>query len=244
VPYIEAAGAARIYYEIEGEGPSVLLVHGGTGTSEYDWELQRDQLSEDYRLVLMDMRGHGRSNDPEWLLGIEQIGKDVVQLVDELGERPAAIIAFSVGASAVMRLLALEPDLTDAFVTIGPSPSPKPERVTQIDEGPWPQELIELRHEHGDVDHWRRLRSRLVRSVWRDPAPMTDDELARIAMPTLVVAGDRDSIEPVETAVRICRALPRGELLVLPGAGHFAHRDRPEEFNAVVERFLARHLPR
>src|SRR5439155_1148029 len=82
----------------EGVGPLVMLVHGGTGTGAYDWEFQRGRLAQRYRLLVPDVRGHGRSNDPEWLLGIDQIGEDVLRLIDEVGERPAAVIAFSIDA--------------------------------------------------------------------------------------------------------------------------------------------------
>jgi pimeloyl-ACP methyl ester carboxylesterase len=245
VPYAEAAGGARLYYELTGEGPLVLLVHGGTGTGAYDWEFQRERLAQRYRLLVPDVRGHGRSSDPEWLLGIDQIGEDVLRLIEEVGERPAAVIAFSIGATAVLRLLVRRPDVTDAFIAIGPSLRPYPERVDEIDKGPWPAKLVALEHEHGeDANHWRRLRSRLVRSVWRDSEALTDEELAGLTIPTLAVYGDRDPIEPPDTGLGLARALPRGELLVLPDAGHFVTRDRPEEFIVAAEGFLARHIAR
>jgi pimeloyl-ACP methyl ester carboxylesterase len=242
VPYVEAAGDARLYFEQEGEGPLVVLVHGGTGTGAYDWEHQRPALARSYRVVTPDLRGHGRSNDPHWLLGLEQIGEDLLRLVDELGERPAAVLAFSIGASAVLRLLTRRPKLTRAFVAIGASTRGDPERVERIVTGPWPAGLIALRHEHGeDADHWQRLRRRLARS-WADDQRLGPDELARVALPTLVVCGDRDPIEPVETALELARALPLGELLVAPRAGHFVARERPAELTLAVERFLARAL--
>jgi pimeloyl-ACP methyl ester carboxylesterase len=60
--------------------------------------------------------------------------------------------------------------------------------------------------------------------------------------PSLICCGDRDRIEPVETAAEIARSIPAGELLVLPRAGHFAQRDRPVAFNAAVSDFLDRVL--
>jgi pimeloyl-ACP methyl ester carboxylesterase len=56
------------------------------------------------------------------------------------------------------------------------------------------------------------------------------------------VCGDRDRVEPVETALSLCRLLPRGELLVLPDCGHFVSRERPAELSAVVDGFLSRVL--
>jgi pimeloyl-ACP methyl ester carboxylesterase len=243
MPSFAAAGAARIHYDDEGSGPLVVLLHGGTGTGAYDWEFQRGPLSNRFRLVIPDMRGHGRSSDPEFLLGPEQIGEDLLGLIDHLGERPAAIVAFSVGATATLRLLCRRPDITDAFVTIAASLHARPDRVQGIVEGPWPSGLTALHHEHGSgPQHWRRLRERLSASFWRDFEAIDDDDLAGMTVPTLAVYGDRDPIEPVEIGLRIARAVPEGELLVLPGAGHFISRSHPEELNLHVLRFFERRL--
>ena len=241
MPVLKAAGGAEIHYDVEGDGPLVLLVHGGTGTGAYDWEFQRAPLARRYRVVTPDLRGHGRSSDPQWLLSVEQIGEDIVALIDELGRRPAAIVAFSIGATAMLRLLCRRPDLTSAFVAVGASPKGHPERVPGIVNGPWPRELRELRHEHGDgPEHWKALRRRLAES-WSGAHDLTAEDVAAIEIPTLVVCGDRDVIEPVETGLWLMRHVPNGELLVLPGAGHFVMRDRPREFTVAVEEFLARH---
>ena len=58
------------------------MVHGGTGTSAFDWEFVREPLSTRYRLLLTDVRGHGESSDPHERLGIGQIGDDVASLLE------------------------------------------------------------------------------------------------------------------------------------------------------------------
>lgn len=244
MPTVDVAGNAQLHYEIEGEGPLVLLVHGGTGTGSYDWEHLRGPLAQRYRLLIPDLRGHGRSSDPEWLLGADQVGDDILALLDHVGARPVAAIAFSIGAASMLRLLSRRPDLTDAFVAIAPSLQSRPERVAGITSGPWPQGLVDLRHEHGeDAEHWKRLRNRLAKEFWQDFEAFTDEELALIPVPTLAVWGDRDPIEPVETGLRLARTMPAGEILVLPNAGHFIPRGRADELLPVLEHFLARHLP-
>ncbi|MCW3064044.1 MAG: alpha/beta hydrolase fold-containing protein [Solirubrobacterales bacterium] len=236
--HLQAAGGALLHYDDEGTGPLVLLVHGGTGTGAYDWEYQREPLARRYRIVTPDLRGHGRSSDPDGRLGLEQIARDTLDLVDALGERPAAIVGFSFGATAILRLLCSGADVTDALVMIGASQVGRPQDVESIVNGPWPRELRALPHEHTE---WRRLREAMARS-WADELHLDDEELRRVSIPALVIAGDRDTIEPVETALALDRALPRGELLVLPGCGHFATRQRPAEVNVAIEGFLARHL--
>ncbi len=236
----ETADGARLHWVQQGAGPRVLLVHGGTGTGAYDWELVRPALSESHRLMVLDLRGHGRSSDPGERVGLGQIVDDVRSLLVAEGGCDA-IVAFSIGASATLALLCSEPELTRAFVCIGASMAGDPDRVEEFSTGPWPSSLRALRHDHArDDDHWKRLR-RAFASSWAD-LHLDDAALARVEIPTLVVCGDRDRIEPVETALQLSRALPRGELLVLPDCGHFVPRQRPDELCAAVLGFLDRAL--
>jgi pimeloyl-ACP methyl ester carboxylesterase len=242
MPGLRLSDGARLFYRDEGAGPVVLLVHGGTGTGDYDWEFLRPALAPHYRVICPDLRGHGRSSDPGWALGMDQIGADMVALMGAIGERPRAIVSFSIGGSAMLKLLCRRPELTDAFVGVGLSRAGDPGQVETIVNGPWPRALIALEHEHGDgVDHWRRLRERMA-SSWAHQLALSDADLARVAIPSLVCCGDRDRIEPVSVAESIAGSLTRGELLVMPAAGHFAIRDRPEIFAAAVSDFLGRHL--
>lgn len=231
---------ASLYWEEEGDGPRVLMVHGGTGTSAYDWEFVREPLALHHRLLLSDIRGHGHSSDPHGLLSIEQIGNDVAALLEHCGGCDA-IIAFSIGASAVLELLCRRPSLTRAFVCIGASTTGDPSQVDTILSGPWPSSLKQIEHLHGTGDdHWRGLQAALAHS-WADHN-ITTEELAALDIPTLVVCGDRDRVEPLETALSLSRTLPRGELLVLPDCGHFVSRQRPAELSVAVDGFLARAL--
>jgi pimeloyl-ACP methyl ester carboxylesterase len=240
--YLTRPDGARLHYRDEGTGPTVLLVHGGTGTGDYDWEFVRPKLVRRYRVITPDLRGHGRSSDPEWRLSLDSIAEDMLSLIEAVGEHPVTVVAFSIGASAMLRFVCQRPDISDTFVFIGASTVGDPERVQSFIDGPWPAELVALEHEHGaDADHWRRLR-RAMATTWGQDLALEDSDLARIIAPTLVVCGDRDVIEPVESAVALARALPAGELLVLPGAGHFVIRDRPAEFTVGLEGFLDRNL--
>ena len=234
------ADGASLYWEEEGEGPRVLMVHGGTGTSAFDWEFVRGPLAQNYRLLLTDVRGHGESSDPDRRLGIGQIGDDVASLLERCGGCDA-IMAFSVSATAVLALLCRRPSLTRAFVCIGASVTGDPSQVDAILSGPWPTSLKRIEHRHAtDADHWRRLQAALAHS-WAD-FRLTADDLGALDIPTLVACGDRDQIEPVEVALSLSRSVPRGELLVLPDCGHFVSRQRPVELSAAVDGFLARVL--
>lgn len=235
-----APDGASLYWEEEGAGPRVLLVHGGTGTGAFDWEHVRGPLARDHRLLVADLRGHGRSSDPHGALGLSQIGEDTEALLHAAGGADA-IVAFSIGASAMLALLARRPMLTRAFVAIAGSTDGDTAQAERFATGPWPAELVALRHEHGaDDDHWRRLRRAMALSWGQHHVP--EPALTGLRLPTLVVCGDRDRVEPPETALRLTRLLPRGELLVIPSCGHFVARERPEPLVREVRAFLDRTL--
>jgi pimeloyl-ACP methyl ester carboxylesterase len=237
----ETDDGAELFWEELGEGPRVLLVHGGTGTGAYDWEYVREPLAESHRLMVLDMRGHGRSSDPRKLVSLAQVGADIRSLLRAQGGGCDAIIAFSIGASATLALLCEEPGLTRAFVAIGASRMGDPSRVEEFSTGPWPSALQALRHEHGTGDdYWKQLRSAFATS-WAD-LHLDDAALANLTLPTLAVCGDRDRIEPVETALALTRTVPQGQLLVLPDCGHFVPRQRPAELTVAVRGFLDRVL--
>jgi pimeloyl-ACP methyl ester carboxylesterase len=199
-------------------------------------------LSRRYRVITPDLRGHGRSSDPEWGLSLDTIASDMVALTESLGVHPRALVTFSIGGSAMLRMLCGRPDFADAFVGVGLSRAGDPGQVEAIVNGPWPRALMALEHEHGGgSDHWRRLRERMS-STWADDLSIADDDLANLNIPALICAGDRDRLEPVSVAQSIVEALPAAELLVMPAAGHFAIRDRPEVFAAAVLDFLDRHV--
>ncbi len=237
---VSTPDGARLVWDEEGNGPRVLLVHGGTGTGAFDWEFVRPRLRERHRLLIADLRGHGRSSDPEGRLGIGQIGEDVETLLEAAGGCDV-IVAFSIAASAMIALLCRRPELTRAFVSIAGSIMGDPGRVEEFADGPWPSDLVALRHEHAtDDDYWRSLRAAMARS-W-GAHRVTDAELAGLTVPTLVVAGDRDRVEPLATALALRERLPVAELLVIPGGRHFVPRERPELLAGEITEFLGRRL--
>ena len=240
---VVAPDGARLVWDEEGDGAGgsrILLVHGGTGTGAFDWEFVRPLLRERHRLLVADLRGHGRSSDPEGRLGIGQIGEDVESVLEAAGGCDV-IVAFSIAASAMISLLCRRPDLTRAFVSVAGSIMGDPGRIDEFAGGPWPADLVALRHEHGTGDdYWRSLRNAMAHS-W-GAHRVTDTELAGLTVPTLVVAGDRDRVEPLATALALRERLPVAELLVIPGGRHFVPRERPVLLAGEITHFLDRRL--
>jgi pimeloyl-ACP methyl ester carboxylesterase len=113
MPYFDNDGV-KIYYEIEGEGPPVVMIHGFSGNLESGWKETNwvETLKHNYRLILLDCRGHGKSDKPhaDSDYGLKMLD-DVIKLMEHLSIEKANLFGYSMGASIVFRLLLSKPQI-------------------------------------------------------------------------------------------------------------------------------------
>ncbi|MFV0463920.1 MAG: alpha/beta fold hydrolase [Nostocoides sp.] len=234
------APGARIWVTEGGSGVPLVLIHGGTGTADHDWGPVLGELRRHHRVVTMDMRGHGRSHDPDIELGIDRFGLDLVHVMRALGIPRAVLIGFSVGANSLLKLVSARPELALGLITIGASVAGDASRVPHILAGPWPDDLIQLNHEVGDgPDYWQRLRVALAHD-WANNLDLTDERLRQITCPTLICHGDRDRVAALDEAIHLHRTIGGSELFVAPRCGHQLQLERPQMFIDAVLGFVER----
>ena len=234
----------RIAVTERGTGVPILFLHGGTGTGEVDWGVLAERLSRHYRTLVVDLRGHGLSPNEGHAIGIVRFGLDVAHVLRALGAPRAVLVGFSVGGNTFLNLLARDPRLALALVTIGASARGDASRIERIMSGGWPAYLTEVEHEVGHgPEYWRDLRAALARD-WAHNFELSDESLRRITCPVLVCHGDADRIQEIDFAHHLVETLPNAELFIAEGAGHAVQLDRPELFAERLEEFLARVLPR
>ena len=236
----------RLYYEEEGKGPPVLLLHNYFGTVEA-WNAQREALSREYRVVIADARGHGRTAYPGGRLRLIDFADDVAQLIRFLDIAPTHVVGSSQGAKIGLHLAREEPRLVRTLVAVDPPHLAEPTTqayMKRVEEAfPTNEERLESEHAGQEPGH---VRSVLLRNFILDKEETPRDhaeaiELAgRISCPTLIVGGDNDPVFPVWRAVELWERIYDSELLVLPRAGHFPHHTSPEVFNEVLLAFLRR----
>lgn len=236
------ADGVELHVEESGSGEPLLLLHGLTGTGA-DWEHVFDlaALSERYRVIRPDARGHGRSS-PAGEFTFRRCALDVLALMNALGLEKTRAVGMSLGAKTLLHVATEAPDRISKMVLVSATPRfPEATRALFCAAAAAPHTPAEwtamrARHFHGDAQ---------IAALWALPARLADmsfsaEQLSAIVAPTLIVAGDRDPLYPVELAVELYRGIANAKLYVVPGGGHGPIFDTEREaFNARALDFLA-----
>jgi pimeloyl-ACP methyl ester carboxylesterase len=237
-------------HDAEGSGLPVLLTHG-YGASRRMWDPNRAATSP-HPTITWDMRGHGESDAPDdpSLYSHELTMDDIAALLDVAGAERAVLIGMSLGGFMSLGFRLRSPQRVAALVLVDTGPGfRRPEaregwnawardRADQLERDgldalPGGREQRGVDHVHGAEGLAHAARGMLAQ---QDEAVF--ESLGEVSVPTLVVVGAEDQQFLAAADVMEAR-IPDARKVVLPGAGHAANVDAPEEFNAAVAEFLA-----
>jgi len=217
----------EMYYETDGSGEPLLLLHGGTGCHENWAHAGRDLFAHEYSLILPDARGHGRTTNPQKTITHRQCALDTLALLDHLGVRECRAIGLSMGGNILLHMATLEPERVRAMVLVSATmyfPEQARAIMRQVpapsEQPPQAWEAMRKSHKLGDdqiIALWDWTRE-MQHSY--DDMNFTPASLSRIKASALIIYGDRDPLYPVEMALEMYRAIPRSALWVAPHAGH------------------------
>ncbi|GGT15869.1 alpha/beta fold hydrolase [Streptomyces chromofuscus] len=228
------------WYETEGTGEPLLLLHGGFCTNE-TWGAQRAVLAAEYRLFLPERRGHGHTPDVEGPLSYQDMADDTVAFVDTVVGAPAHVVGWSDGGIVALPAALARPDLVRKVVVIGANFRPSPESwaapAMLDDVTPDSPDLALFRELYDAVapdgaGHWPVVAARTV-DMWRTEPTLTAEELGRVSAPTLVLVGD-DDLVTLEHTIALYRAIPDAQLAVVPGTSHLAPLEKPGQVNRLI----------
>lgn len=219
-------GEVRIHYEVEGSGPPLMLHTGFIGVVE-DWYTLGyvDALKPDYRLIMPDPRGQGRSDKPHApeAYGSNNRVADVIAVLDALGIDRVDFWGYSMGGRVGFDLAVQHPERLRSLVVGGSSPFAfNPDRTARREQlshmaeflaGDFFRELpTEIR------DRWLRVSDPEALIAASVEQPSLEPHLARVEVRTLIYIGDRDA--SAEEARRAAEAMPRATFLSMPGLDH------------------------
>ncbi len=228
---------------------NLLLIHGFGGTPASDFAGQLPILRQRYRVIAPHLHGYGRSTHRETynLSFYQDDAADLAALLDMLGINQTLVVGFSDGGIVGLLLAAHYPQRVIALAVMGAQPTINTQNTTAIRhwllEKPLPEDWqVELATLHGDP-YWRTLPSMYVEGqdalVAAGGIIISDQELASITCPTLIMHGKRDRIVPADYA-SILREKIAGSEMVLFDAGHAAHLRCEQEYTSTLTGFLRR----
>jgi pimeloyl-ACP methyl ester carboxylesterase len=249
MPKIDRDGV-KIYYEVHGSGPPLILTHGYSSTSEM-WQGQLEALAKQHKLVLWNMRGHGRSDYPEDPRAYSEALTiaDIAALLDAIGTERAIVGGLSLGGYMSLAFYRAHPERVRALLIIDTGPGFKKDdardawnkRALDTAERFEREGLAVLKsasRERSMVSH--RDASGLARAArgmltQRDACVI--ELLPEIKVPALVVVGADDA--PFLAASDYMAAkIPGARKVVIPAAGHAVNIDQPQAFIEAVLTFL------
>lgn len=259
MPYLSVDGI-RLYYEESGAGEPLLFVHG-LGSSSRDWAAQAAHFADHYRVLRVDLRGHGRSERGRGPYHIAQLARDVAVVLRKLQAVPAHVVGLSMGGMVALELGADAPQLVRSLVVVN--------SVADMRLHSWHDVWFYVsRRLAVQVLGLRRVGRLLARKLFVKPGQenlrrlfverwsqndkraylwsidairrwSVTDRLDRTAAPTLLVSSDED-YTPVAAKERVAAQMPDAELTVVEDARHALPVEKPEVFNELVEDFLSR----
>lgn len=257
MPYIDNEGI-RIYFETEGEGPPLVMAHG-VNTSLESWRQHGyvDALKGEYRLILFDVRGHGKSDKPvvpEAYQFKVMVG-DVIAILDELGLDKAHYLGISMGAGLGLSAARNSPNRFASFILGGISPYQGEEVRKMLEEGTRRMEAILKDPEAFFAAREQRLGRPLTAEeksalVPNDLEAMiargkgflsgtrpTDSDLAAITQPCLIYCGELDPLH--SGAIQMVSHMPNARFVSLPGVDHNGSLIRSDLVLPHIKKFLA-----
>jgi pimeloyl-ACP methyl ester carboxylesterase len=254
----------QVYYESLGEGPPLLLIEGIPGTVP-DWYPFARLLAREFKVVLFDNRGSGRSDKPQEWYTISLMASDAAALLDSLGIPRANVFGVSMGGMIAQELAINFPEKVERLV-LGCThcggqkvirPAPKIDEAFALETEDWavrirklapfafsdgfgndqPEAVAEfIAKKSLDVQPYFAYRRQIGAVIRHD----SRQRLSKITSPTLVLTGTADAVIPAQNSRVLHEKIPNSEIAMIEGAGHLFFIEQPEQTLRILRSFLIR----
>jgi pimeloyl-ACP methyl ester carboxylesterase len=232
----------KIWYAVFGHGDPVILLHGGLANADY-WGNQLRALQNQYRVIVMDSRGHGRSTRTAQPYGYDLMAADVIGLMDFLQIPKAAIVGWSDGAIIGLDIAMHHPERVSKLFAFAANSDPS--GVADIGKSPVFNAFIaRARREYEKISPTPRQYDGFLAEItkmWETQPNWTAADLQRITVPTWIVDADHDEAIKRTNTEFMAANIPDCGLLLQPDVSHFSFLQDPEQFTWDVLHFL-RHV--
>ena len=252
LPNLLRVNGVGLAYEVRGQGPPLLMIMGYAGTTEAWDPCLVKALTKDFSLILYDHRGMGRSGKWNKPVSLKMLAQDAHDLLKALGHEKVHVLGWSMGSMIAQELALAHPDQVAKLILYGTVYDNKPvmealkrmgkatpkEFKAMMFPGDWlkqnPGIFRRLPHVSKRTDPAAVAAQAKAMALW----PGTEDRLAKIAVPTLIVSGEEDGVTPAEQAVRMAGLIPGAWLARFKAGGHWLMYQNPLDLARLVKAFL------
>jgi len=248
-----------LYYEVHGNGPALVLAHGGGG-SHLSWWQQVPEFAKTYQVITFDHRSFGQSLDLPDGPGPKAFVQDLTALLDQLGVQKAVVAGQSMGGWTVCGFAATHPERTHALILCDTTGGVETPEVTKAQAGiqersrgslvqilqnaysskfPERNPTLCFLYQQISVLNTRvtpNLAS-LLFGLKHDVRPIVEQKI-----PTMLLVGEEDVLTPPQAMASVAAQIPQARFVQVPQAGHSVYFERANEFNRVVGEFLREHV--
>ncbi len=258
---IVEVNGVRLAYDDRGAGTPIVFLHAFP-LNRTMWAAQESTLSQRFRVITVDLRGHGESDAPLWRYTLDQYADDVNALLDHLSIQRAVMAGLSMGGYVLFAMYRRHSDRIRGLIFADTrAEADQPAQAT------WRFNLAQKVHQEGPKAVADEMVPKLLSpsTVQKNPAlvervraiilstpisgivgdlmaiaerPDSTPLLKTITLPTLVLVGDQDRLTTPEENRCLADGIPGARLEIIPGAGHLSNMEQPEFFNQAVSAFM------
>lgn len=221
----------NLYYIEKGNGKPIVFLHGNGEDHTYFFA-QIDYFSNEYRVIAIDSRAHGKSPRGDGELSLSRFADDLFDFLTDKKLDSVILSGFSDGANVAMLFALKHPDMVEKLILNGGNIDPSGiKRSTQL-----PIEIGYKIASHFAKKSEKAKKNAEILGLMVNEPHILPEELSKLKMPTLVIVGTRDMVKSAHTEL-IANSLPNAKLAILKG-DHFIAAKKPREFNYAVQEFL------
>ena len=208
----------ELYYEVSGQGPAIILLHGNSETHEI-FDVLIPSLEKDYTVYALDSRCHGQSENAD-KISYELMRDDVIAFIHELGIEKPILYGFSDGGVIGLMIAMKEPDLLSKLISSGADLYPTGMRLSLF-----------------PIMIWTAIfKDKVYRMMLHEPH-IDPKDLGKIKTPTVILAGEFDAIRTSHTKL-IAASIPGSTLEILPRETHVSYVLHSEKLYPILKKYL------
>lgn len=255
----------RLFYEETGSGPETLVFSHSYLVDSTHFAPQIEALSDRYRCIAYDHRGHGRSQAPKGGYDMENLYADAVALIEALHCAPCHFVGLSTGGFIGVRIGIRRPDLLSSLILMDTTAEAEPTKnftqykllmfmvrwlvwwpvINKVMSLLFAEKFLTDPGRQDEVMHWKELitsgnKKALIQfgmGIFQRASVF--EALSKITVPTLVMVGEKDRARPPSEAQRTKEKIPGAKLVIIPAAAHLCTIEEPGAVTEAIEEFLS-----